>query len=238
VATSLCKTNIDDLLTETWLRRLIDMGVHYAWYHTYRPVGPKISAELALTPDQITQVRRFVVNMRAKLPIAIVDAYYDHQGQALCPMANGISHHISPTGAIEPCPIIQFAKESVRTRDDLFDVFTKSEFLSDFRTIASQNTRGCIVLERPDLVKAVVTKHTAKDSTIRQTAMAEIESMTPRTSQWREGEEIPEKHWMYYLAKKFFFNDFGVYRGLEKKKGGVTSSRDSGGGSTAFPSHG
>jgi MoaA/NifB/PqqE/SkfB family radical SAM enzyme len=218
VATSLCKTNIDDLLSETWLRRLIDMGVHYAWYHTYRPVGPKISAELALTPDQITQVRRFVVNMRAKLPIAIVDAYYDHQGQALCPMANGISHHISPTGAIEPCPIIQFAKESVRTSDDLFDVFTKSEFLRDFRTIAAENTRGCIVLERPDLVKAVVTKHTAKDSTIRQTAMAEIESMTPRTSQWREGEEIPEKHWMYWLAKKFFFNDFGVYKNL--KKGG------------------
>ncbi len=44
--------------------------------------------------------------------------------------------------------------------------------------------------------------------------------MTPRTSQWREGEEIPEKHWMYWLAKKFFFNDFGVYRGLEKKRGG------------------
>jgi hypothetical protein len=54
--------------------------------------------------------------------------------------------------------------------------------------------------------------------TIRQTAMAGIESMTPRTSQWREGEDIPEKHWMYWLAKKFFFNDFGVYRGLEKKK--------------------
>jgi len=46
--------------------------------------------------------------------------------------------------------------------------------------------------------------------------MAEIESMTPRPSQWREGEEIPEKHWMYWLAKKYFFNDFGVYRGLEK----------------------
>jgi hypothetical protein len=44
VATSLCQTNIDDLLTESWLRKLIDMGVHYAWYHTYRPVGPKINA--------------------------------------------------------------------------------------------------------------------------------------------------------------------------------------------------
>ncbi len=64
----------------------------------------------------------------------------------------------SPTGAIEPSPIIQFAKESVHTSDDLIDVFTKSEFLRDFRTIAAENTRGCIVLARPDLVKAVVTK--------------------------------------------------------------------------------
>ena len=87
------------------------------------------------------------------------------------------------------------------------------------QTAESGKSKCGIVLERPDLVKAVVTKHTAKDSTIRQTAMAEIESMTPRTSQWREGEEIPEKHWMYWLAKKFFFNDFGVYRGLEKKRG-------------------
>jgi hypothetical protein len=35
--------------------------------------------------------------------------------------------------------------------------------------------------------------------------------MTPRLSQHVPGEEIPEKHWMYRLAKKYFFNDFGVY---------------------------
>ena len=63
---------------------------------------------------------------------------------------------------------------------------------------------------------SVLGEKQAKDSTIRQTAMAEIESMTPRTSQWREGEEIPEKHWMYWLAKKFFFNDFGVYQNLKR----------------------
>ena len=59
-------------------------------------------------------VRRFVVEMRAKLPIAIVDAYWDDKGEALCPMATGVSHHISPYGDIEPCPIIQFATETVR----------------------------------------------------------------------------------------------------------------------------
>ena len=35
--------------------------------------------------------------------------------------------------------------------------------------------------------------------------------MTPRFSQWLPGEEIPEQHWMYRWAKKFWFNDFGAY---------------------------
>ena len=51
---------------------------------------------------------------RAKQPIAIVDAYYDHNGKALCPMSTGISHHVSPKGDIEPCPIIQFAVENIK----------------------------------------------------------------------------------------------------------------------------
>ena len=41
--------------------------------------------------------------------------------------------------------------------------------------------------------------------------------MKARTSQWREEEEIPEKHWMYKLSKRFFYNDFGVYQQLDPK---------------------
>jgi hypothetical protein len=160
-------------------------------------------------------VRKFVVEQRARAPIAIVDAYYDHNGKALCPMATGISHHIGPTGGIEPCPIIQFATDTVRTDRDLYDVFTQSAFLKDFRETAAQHTRGCIVLERPDLVKSLVEKHHAPDTTIRQTALAEVSAMQSRTSQWREEEEIPEKHWMYKIAKRFFYHDFGVYKQLE-----------------------
>ena len=73
VASSVCQSNIDDLATEAWLRRLIGLGVHYAWYYTYRPVGPKTSPELALRPEQVLRLRRFMVEMRRKLPIGIVD---------------------------------------------------------------------------------------------------------------------------------------------------------------------
>ncbi|MFM8725719.1 MAG: radical SAM protein, partial [Planctomycetaceae bacterium] len=94
VCTSLAKSNIDHLLTEEWLDRLIEMGVLYTWFHVYRPMGPDASTELCLTPEQQRRARQFVVDMRAKKPIVIIDAYYDGEGRALCPAANGISHHI------------------------------------------------------------------------------------------------------------------------------------------------
>ena len=37
--------------------------------------------------------------------------------------------------------------------------------------------------------------------------------MEVRTSQYNPGNEVPEKSWMYRLAKRYWFNDFGVYRG-------------------------
>ena len=71
--------------------------------------------------------------------------------------------------------------------------------------------------DRDALVKALAEKHGAQDTTIRKQAMAEIESMTARNSQWLpDGEEIPEKHPAYRFAKKYWFNDFGVYDELEK----------------------
>jgi MoaA/NifB/PqqE/SkfB family radical SAM enzyme len=210
VATSVCQTNID-LVSEAWLRRLIAMGVHYVWFHTYRVVGPQPNEQLALRPEQVLAIRRFIVSMRARLPIAIVDAYWDDRGEALCPMATGVSHHIGPGGHIEPCPVIQFATNTVRDQASIYDAMTQSAFLRDFREAAAGATHGCIVLERPDIVRDLVLKHGARDSTQRGTAMAEFEAMTPRRSQHNPGNEIPEEHWAYRFAKKHWFFGFGAY---------------------------
>lgn len=217
VATSVCQTNIDDLVNEQWVQRLIDLGVHYVWFHTYRPVGDQAHPELALSPEQVLRVRRFIVNLRKTMPIGVIDAYWDDKGEALCPMATGISHHINPWGEIEPCPIIQFAKETVHDADgngrDLMHVFRDSEYLADFRKVSAQATRGCVVLERPDLVKELVLKHAAKDTTHREpgAGMRELELMTPRNSQYNPGNEVPEEHWAYRFAKKHYFFGFGAY---------------------------
>lgn len=210
VATSVCQTNYE-LVSEPWLRKLIDLGVHYAWFHTYRVVGPVPNEQLALTPEQVLHVRRFVVKMRSKLPIGLIDAYWDDKGEALCPMATGVSHHIGPGGDIEPCPILQFARESIYDKASVYDLLTQSEFINDFRQASAKATRGCVVLERPDLVRDLVNKHSARDTTQRLTALAEMEALTPRGSQHVPGEEIPEEHWAYRFAKKHWFFGFGAY---------------------------
>ena len=218
VATSVCKSNIKDLLTESWLDELIDRGVHYVWFHSYRPVGPMMHDDLGLTREELVETRRFITEMRAKKPIAIVDAYYDHEGNALCPMATGISHHVNPKGGMEPCPIIQFANESIDDERGIYRTLTESKFLKDFREATANETRGCIMLERPDLVENLIERNGAKDVTIRQTALQELQSMKPRFSQWLPGDEIPEKHWMYRLAKRFFYSDFGAYKNMQNVK--------------------
>lgn len=218
VATSVCQTNIDDLLSEKWLRELIKLGAHYVWYYTYRPVGSRSNPQLALTSEQLVRVRKFVSEMRAKLPIGIVDCYYDHDGVALCPMTTGASHHINPRGDIEPCPLIQFAVENIADPRGIYETVRDSAFLRDFREVTAQTTRGCIILERPDIVRDLVFKHNARDTTLRGTALAELVAMQPQSSQWLPGQEIPERHWMYRLAKKYWFYDFGAYRNASKEK--------------------
>ena len=212
VCTSLCQSNYDELLTEKWVDRLVEMGVLYTWFHIYRPVGPDSNPDLALTPEQQRVARQFVVDMRCKKPIIFIDAYYDADGHALCPAATGFTHHINPWGDVEPCPIIQFAKESIHDERPLDQVFNESDYLRDFRKTAAEHTRGCIVLERPDLIESLADRHGAKDSTARKKALEELRAASAHSSQYAPGmEPIPEKSWAYRLAKKFAYHDYGVY---------------------------
>ena len=212
VSTSICRNNYADLVNEDWVDELIGRGVHYVWYYTYRPVGPDPAPELALDHQQILGLRRFAMKMRNTKPIGVIDAYWDDQGRALCPAAVGISYHISPWGDVEPCPVIQFAGDTIHDNDgDLFKTVTQSGFLERFRETATTATRGCILLERPDLLKSMVESVNARDTTARATALAELEAMTPLNSQHSPGQELPEQNWLYRFTKKHWFFGFGAY---------------------------
>ncbi|XZE56956.1 radical SAM protein [Planctomycetaceae bacterium SH139] len=211
VCTSVCTTNIDDLVSDKWVDRLIEMGVMYCWFHIYRPVGPEPNPDLALSSAQQRRVRQFVVDTRATKPIIVIDAYHDDAGNALCPAVTGFTHHVGPWGDIEPCPVIQLATESIHDERPLAETFNNSQFLRDFRELTAGNTRGCVIMERPDLLVELAEKHGARDTTARGNVIEELKRVSPRRSQYQPGDEIPERSLVYRWAKKYAFNDFGTY---------------------------
>lgn len=209
VATSLCRTNIDDLLTENFLDQLTDRGALYMWYYIYRPVGSDPQPELALTDQQILQARKFIVEMRCRKPIMLVDAYWDHEGRGLCPAAVGISHHINPWGDIEPCPPLQFAVDNI-SQGELGELMQDSQFLTDFRKMAAETTRGCILLDNPERLAQFLRSVNAA-ATSRHGGIEEIDAMTRLPSHDQPENLIPEKHPFYRFAKKHWFFGFGAY---------------------------
>jgi len=211
VATSVCRSNIDDLASRAFVDELVRRQVQYLWYYIYRPVGPKAAPELVLSKEQVLALRRFIVDVRCKTPMMIVDAYWDHEGKALCPAAVGIGHHVTPDGYIEPCPPIQCSHDSIGNGEGIYDIFCHSEFLRAFRARACDRTRGCILMEDPQVVSELMTEQGAADSSGRGSLLEELGRMTTCPSHHTPGQEIAERHWMYRFAKKHWFFGFGAY---------------------------
>jgi len=211
VASSICKNNLEALASDAFLKEMIRRGAHYAWYYIYRPVGPDPAPELALDEGEILRLRRFLVEARCRHPIVIVDAYWDAEGRALCPAAEGVSHHIGPGGDMEPCPPIQFSAESVGTGGDVAARFQSSAFLEGFRSLAAEKGRGCILLSDPAALKQYVETAGARDTTGRGRGLEELAGLSCRPCHDLPGREIRERHFLYRLAKRRWFLGFGTY---------------------------
>ncbi len=100
-------------LSDDFIKMLHDLGVLYVWYYIYRPVGSQPNYELALSSDEILRLRKFLVEGRNRFPMVLIDSYWKANGEPFCPAADGLSHHINPAGFIEPCPVIQLAKDAI-----------------------------------------------------------------------------------------------------------------------------
>jgi MoaA/NifB/PqqE/SkfB family radical SAM enzyme len=211
-AASIGKSNFDELVNREYIDFLAKEGVHYLWYYIYRPVGAEPKTENALEKEQILRLRRFIVEQRKSAPLQLIDAYWDDKGNALCPGAMGMSHHISPAGALEFCPPLQMAEDFINVEGtNVAELFERSDFLAGLRKLAASHSRGFILLENPALLLSYVESRQAGDTTSRGTVLEEIKRMPVLSGHDIKGEEIPEQNVFYRWMKKHYFFGFGAY---------------------------
>lgn len=211
-AASICRSNFNDLVNRSYIEWLAKEGAHYLWYYIYRPVGSAPNPANALDKEQVRTLRRFIVEQRRDAPLFIIETYWDDMGRALCPGATGLSHHISPSGAVEFCPPLQAAKDFVNEdASNLSSLFEDSGFLAGLRKMTAEASRGCILLEDPGKLIEFLERYQPVETTTRQTFMDELKRMSPLPGHDMKGEEIPEQNTIYRLLKKRYFFGFGAY---------------------------
>ncbi len=209
VAISVCKSNIDMALSDAFVQLMHDQGVLYIWYYIYRPAGENPNYALCLDPEEILRIRNFLVEGRTKYPVVLIDSYWRADGEPFCPAAEGLSHHINASGHIEPCPVIQMARENV-SDGKLKPVYENSVFLKDFRSSILQKTKGCVLMEDPVWLKDFADKHDALNTSGRPGMLAGFEK-APVVSSHGCVPRVPEKNWIYKMAKKTAFFGMGSY---------------------------
>ena len=211
VAASINRHNYDELVSTEYLDFLVKKGVHYIWYYIYRPCGSSPEPERALDVEQIVGLRRFIVEQRRTAKLMIIDAYWDANGNAVCPGAMGLSHHIAPNGAVEFCPIVQstggFLNEDA---SNLEEIFQMNPYLRQLREFSVQNGRNCLPMEAPHELKDFLAVQKAIDSSNRNYPQ-ELATASPLPCHHVPGQELPEKSLAYRWGKRHYFFGFGAY---------------------------
>jgi len=211
VATTVTGRNLEQVLTDEYVRYFIDRGAMYLWYYVFRPVGADPSPELCVGHQQMIDLRKRLLRLRRKHPIILIDTYWNAAGEAVCPAALGLGFHIGPQGSIEPCPPLSLACQTIRDNDrELFTTINSSRFLRGFQEFVKRRTAGCVILEYPQELVEYLRQASAVDYSGRD-ALAELAAGTPRTSHHLPGEEIPEDYWVYRLLKRQLFFGMGGY---------------------------
>ena len=211
VATSICKRNFEELVNTDFLDLLVKKGVHYIWYYIYRPCGSEPDLAAALDEEQIIGLRKFIVEQRCRAKLMIIDAYWDAKGQAVCPGAMGLSHHISPNGGVEFCPIVQFTGDYLNEdASNIENIFQQNAFLGNLRSFCTNIGRNCVLMESPRELADFLRENKASDSSGRD-SLAELAARDPMICHDIKGREIPEKSWAYRFGKKYYFFGFGAY---------------------------
>lgn len=211
-ACSICMSNYDDLVNRAYIERIAREGAMYLWYYIYRPVGAEPNAQNALTEEKIASLRSFIVEQRKDAPLFIIDTYWDDKGNAMCPGATGMSHHISPSGALEFCPPLQMATDFLNEDASNLAEVCHSAFLGRLRKKIAETTRGCILMDNPDkLVEMLEAEPDAVDTTSRATVMEEYKRMQVVASHDMGAKAIPEQNVFYRFLKKRYFFGFGAY---------------------------
>jgi len=211
--------NVNEIMSEEFVEKMIGKGCLYGWYFQYIPVGRDPDITLMVTPQQREHMRKQVYNLRNKYPIFLSDFWNDGVEVNGC-MAGGRRYfHVNNEGDIEPCVFCHFAIDNAHEKS--LTEALKHPFFKEIRDEIPYDgnlLRPCMLIDRPEVFRkhaeryGATPTHIGADTLIKDLA----EPLDQRAAEWAE---IAEKAWQegdYYALYPYPPGEDGKYRSLHQ----------------------
>lgn len=140
---SLCYTkyNAAVICSDEYADFLIDLGVLFAWYFTFMPVGAGATSELMATVEQrekmYDQVRKW--RFKEQKPLFTIDFFNDGEYVGGCIAGGKQYFHINSNGDCELCVFAHYSNSNIKDPDThLIDVLRSPIFMAYKKTSGVQ----------------------------------------------------------------------------------------------------
>ena len=156
---SVCYTsrNYQDVSSEAFYDKIIEMGALFVWFFHYMPVGNDASPELLLSPEQREVMYHKIREYRGTKAIFGMDFQNDGEYVGGC-IAGGRRYlHINAKGDVEPCVFIHYSNVNIHDctllealKSPLFQAY------HDNQPFNNNHLRPCPMLENPERLRKLV----------------------------------------------------------------------------------
>ena len=202
ISTCYTSQNYDDISSEAFFDKLIDMGAFFIWFFHYMPVGKDASPDLLPTPKQRMTVYDRIRKYRKTKSIFSMDFQNDAEFVGGC-IAGGRRYlHINAAGDVDPCVFIHYSNANIHDCT-LLDALRSPLFMAyhDGQPFNDNMFRPCPMLENPDVLPKLV-KESGAHSTDPQ-APESAEELCAKTVPYADNwTPVADKLWAERQADK------------------------------------
>ncbi|MFH0911373.1 MAG: radical SAM protein [Planctomycetota bacterium] len=152
--------NHDAVCQGTFFDDMIAHGAAFGWFFQYIMYGKDPNPEMVPTAEQRYARLEAVWRFRREKPILVFDFWNDGESVLGC-LAWGRKYvHITPSGYVEPCVFVHFAKDNIRDKG-LVEILNSPVFKEARRRqpFTDDLRRPCPVIDHPEQLKYLVEKY-------------------------------------------------------------------------------
>jgi len=147
--------NYDLVTSIDFIEGMIERGVFFTWFLTYKPVGDRPDLTMLIPPSQRHLLSERIVEIRNSLPVIAIDHESDMSPVGGCLATTGMGVHINAKGGLEPCGILHYFDTFISDAESVEDSLRRSELLKEIKSLYTLSP-SCPLIDRPSELSEMI----------------------------------------------------------------------------------